>query len=161
MIVRLLAATLLVAFLWSLFRFAMGLRAAKLLREDERAAHVAQGRRVVAELPLPDGVVLFLESDDGFHWAGRQIGKAALRGARLFLNDAVLAGGARQGVSLPALSAPEPEDDGGERWCVRLYLTDGAQVDVACGRLREGVSREAAWRVFESVRTALGSPVTE
>ncbi len=155
MLVRLLAAAALVAFLWSLFRFAMGLRAGKALREEERQAQAALGRRSVAELPLPEGVVLFLESGDGFYWAGREVGKAALRGARIFLNDAVLASSARPGVTLPALADPEMEDDGGERWSVRLYLDGGEQLDVPCGRLREGVSREAAWRVFESLRAAL------
>ncbi len=161
MLVRLLAATAFLAFLWSLFRFAMGLRAGRVLREQERATQAALGRRIVAELPLPEGVVLFLESGDGFYWAGRALSKPALRGARVFLNDAVLAGCALPGVSLPALSASDPEDDGGECWRVRLYLADGAVADVPCGRLREGVSRETAWRVYESVRAALAPVVPE
>jgi hypothetical protein len=157
MLVRLLAAAALVAFLWSLFRFAMGLRAAKLAREEERAAEAAQGRRVVAELPLVEGVVLFLDGGDTFAWAERSAGKRDLRGARVFLNDAVLASCARPGVSLPPAPAVAPEDDeGGERWRVDLYV-EGATLDVPCGRLREGVSRETAWRVYAAVRAEIES----
>jgi hypothetical protein len=155
MLIRLLAAAALAAFLWSVFRFAMGLRAAKAAREEESVAQAAQGRRVVAELPLPEGVVLFLESDDGFHWGTRAVGKRTLRGARVFLNDAVLASCARPGSALPPIAAVSPEDDeGGERWRVDLYAGNGA-VEIPCGRLREGVSRETAWRVYEAVRAAL------
>ncbi len=155
MLVRLLAGAALVAFLWSVFRFAMGLRAAKAAREEERAAQAAQGRRVAAELPLAEGVVLFLESDDRFHWGARTVDKRDLRGARVFLNDAVLASCARPGVALPPAPAVAPEDDeGGERWRVDLY-TEDASLDVPCGRLREGVSRETAWRVYAAVRAVV------
>lgn len=155
MLVRILAAAALVVFLWSLFRFAMGLRAAKSAREDERLAQEATGRHVVAELPLAEGVVLFLEDRDGFYWAGREVRKPRLRGARLFLNDAVMAAASRDDGPLPAVPPPNPDDyDGSERWSVRLHLDDGTQADVPCGRLREGVSREAARQVFEAARAA-------
>lgn len=157
MLVQVLAVAALVLFLWSLFRFAMGLRAAKAAREEERGAHEAHGRRVVAELPLDERVILFLEDGDGFYWGGRELGKRSLRGARLFLNDAVMAACARGDAPLPPVPAPDPDDyDGSERWSVRLYVEDGAEIDVPCGRLREGVSRDAALRVFEAVRDACG-----
>lgn len=155
MLVRVLAAVALVTFLWRVFRFAMGLRAARVAREDERRTQEALGRRVVAELPLDEGVTLFLEDLAGFYWSGRDVRKRHLRGERLFLNDAVMASACRGETPLPAVAPPNPDDyDGSERWSVRLYLDDGATLDVPCGRLREGVSREAARQVFEAVRAA-------
>lgn len=159
MLVRALAAVALVTFLWSLFRFAMGLRAARVAREDERRAQEVLGRRVRAELPLSEGVTLFLEDREGFYWSGRDVRKRSLRGVRLFLNDAVMATASRGEAPLPAVPPPNPDDyDGSERWSVRVYLDDGAALDVPCGRLREGVSREAARQVFEAVRAACAEP---
>jgi hypothetical protein len=159
MLVRVLAVAALVAFLWSLFRFAMGLRAAKSAREDERRAQEATGRRVLAELPLDEGVILFLEDRAGFYWSGVEVRKRRLSGARLFLNDAVMAAVSRDDAPLPAVPPPNPDSyDGSERWSVRLHLDDGTLADVPCGRLREGVSREAARQVFEAARAACAAP---
>ncbi len=160
MLVQALAAAALVLFLWSFFRYAMGLRASKLLREEERGAHEAAGWRVVAELPLDAGVVLFLESESGFRWADHELLKRDLRGARLLLNGAQVALAARAAAALPEAPTPDAEEhDGSERWAVRLYLADGGEKDVTCGRLREGVSRDAARQVFVALRLALaGEP---
>jgi len=154
MIEQILAAVALVLLLWTVFRFAMGLRWAKVSREDARAAEQARGRRVVAEIPLSDDeVAFFVEDDEGFYWGGRRARKRDVRGARLMLNGAVMAGVSRDGERLPAPPAPE-EYEGRERWEVMLFLGDRTE-RIACGTLREGVSREAATRVFESVRAAL------
>src|SRR5215468_5669185 len=73
MLVQVLALAILVFVLWTVFRFAMGLRWAKVSREDSRAAEQAQGRRVLAELPVAeDEIVFFLEDEAGFYWGRRQ-----------------------------------------------------------------------------------------
>jgi hypothetical protein len=151
-IVALLALGLL---LWTIFRFSMGLRWAKVSREDARAAEQARGRRVVAEIPLSnEEIVFFVEDEDGFYWGGRQVRKRDVRGARLLLNGGVMVGVSRDGERLPEPSAAE-EYQGRERWEVRLFMDAGRTERIACGTLREGVSREIAGRVFEAVRSAV------
>ena len=155
MIIQVLALLALVLALWTVFRFAMGLRWAKVSREDARAAEQARGRRVVAEIPVSeDEVVFFLEDDAGFYWGGRQARKREIRGARLLLNGGVMASFARNGEALPHPSTPE-EYQGRERWEVVVYLEDGGEERIACGGLREGVSRDMATRVFEAIRSAV------
>ena len=110
MIIQVLALLALVLALWTVFRFAMGLRWAKVSREDARAAEQARGRRVVAEIPgSEDEVVFFVEDDAGFYWGGRQARKRDIRGARLLLNGAVMASFARDGELLPETTPPEAQ----------------------------------------------------
>lgn len=151
MLLQILAAALLLVFLWSVFRFAMGLRWAKLSREELGRAEAARGRRVVAEIPLADDLLLFVEDAHGFHWGAQHAGRGAVLGGRVLLNGGVIGSFARPGVPLP--EPPAPEDyQGRERWDVILYVDDGCALGVPCGSLREGVSREIAMRVFEAVR---------
>jgi hypothetical protein len=151
MLLQILAAALLIVLLWSLFLLAMGLRFTKLAREAARQAEREQGRRVVAELPVTEQVVLFLEDDAGFVWGGQRAGKEEIAGARVLLNGGVIGAWALRGA------LPEPPlaevYEGRERWEVELYLRDGRRLQVPCGTLREGVSREAALAVFEAVKS--------
>jgi hypothetical protein len=155
MLVRLLALAALLALLWSLLRFAMGLRFAKLSREEQRRALEVRGHRVVAELPLEEGVVFFTEEPAAFAWGEARVEKQSLVGARLVLNGAVVAEARRAAAALPAPIAPAPYE-GRERWEVVLYARGTPPLTVRCGTLREGVSREAATAVFEAARGALG-----
>jgi hypothetical protein len=154
MLPRILIGVVLVLMLWPVLRYALGLRAAKLAREETRRQAEAGGRRVVAEIPVGDGVLFFLEDHAGFYWAGAQAFKRDLAGGRLLLNGAAMAEAARPGAVLPERPMPE-EYEGRERWDVILYLRSGEGLVVPCGTLREGVSREAGNRVFQSVRQAL------
>jgi hypothetical protein len=124
--IQAVAALVFLALLWTLLRFALGLRYSKVVREQERAA---QGGRVVAEIPSAAGEV-------GFFVEGT-IGEAA-----------------RPGVVLPPAGVAD-EFEGRERWDVVLYLRDATAATVPCGTLREGVSREVAARVFDAVRAGL------
>jgi hypothetical protein len=156
MIIQVLALLALVLALWTVFRFAMGLRWAKVSREDARAAEQSRGRRVVAEIPLSDDeIVFFVEDEAGFYWGGRQARKRDIQGARLLLNGAVMASLSRDGERLPETTPPE-EYEGREKWEIALYLRGGREERVACGTLREGVSREIAGRTFEAIRSAVG-----
>jgi hypothetical protein len=154
MLLKLLVALAFVLLLVRLLRLALGLRAQMHARERERAAQAARGRRVVAELPLEDGIVLFLEDAAGFHWREHEVARRELQGARLLLNGGVVAQSARPGVLLPAPAA-SAEFEGSEQWEVALHVAGGEVRRIPCGRLREGVSREAASAVFEAARAAL------
>jgi len=144
----------LLAILWGLFRFAMGLRFEKRSREQALEREASRGRRVVAEVPLDAGMSLVLADAEALLWGENRQPFAEIDGARMLLNGGVLAGVSRPGVALPE-PAPGEEHEGREHWQVRLYRRDGTTLDVPCGALREGVSREIASRVFEAVRAAI------
>ena len=136
----------------------MGLRWAKVSRESARRDEEGRGRRIVAELPTSDGTLgFFTEDHAGFYWPAGEAGKSAVRGARLLLNRGVIAAAARPQASLPDPPLAEPFE-GRERWEVVLYVEGPDTHTIACGTVREGVSREIATRVFETVRAALESP---
>ena len=148
------AAVLLAAFLFSMFRYAMALRAAKVARQSRREAEESRGGRVVAEIPgADDGVTLFVEDAGGFYWGAARVAKRDVVGARLRLNGGILASWTRPGTSLPEPTSPA-DFEGRERWDVVLYVEGGGTRVVECGTLREGVSREIASRVFEAVKPA-------
>ena len=152
MLTQLVAGLVLLAVLWILFRFAMGLRWAKVSREEARSQAESQGRRVVAEIPLSgDDLAFFQEDSQRFYWCGRSVAKTEVSGARLLLNGNVVGSLSRRGSPLPD-PPPAEEYEGRERWDVLLYLQNGDADRVPCGTLREGVSREIAARVFEAVR---------
>ena len=153
--IKILALLALLALLWSIFRLSMGLRWAKVSRESARREEEGRGRRIVAELPSADGTLgFFAEDHAGFYWPAGEAGKSGLRGARLILNGGVIAAVTRPGETLPEPPALEPFE-GRERWEVVLYGKAGRDHTIACGTVREGVSREIATRVFEAVRAAL------
>ena len=155
MIIRIAAVIALLAALWILFRFAMALRWSKVVREGSRSTEESRGRKVVAEIPLPDELLFFLEDDAGFYWGGSQARKSEVSGARMLLNGGVIGSFGRQGAGLPDPPAAE-EYEGRERWDVLIYCR-GRTEAVPCGSLREGVSREIAARVFEAIRRAAPS----
>jgi hypothetical protein len=154
-VVRLLALAVLVAALFSVFRYAMALRYAKRQRERARDAEEERGRRVIAEVPVSEDEVVFLTEDaHAFAWGQAVVDKGEIVGARLLVNGAVLQEWVRDGsAALPPRAAPL-EYEGRERWEVALFLTGGREALIPCGTLREGVSREIAGRVFEAVRAA-------
>jgi hypothetical protein len=155
MLIRILAAVLLLVALWVLFRFAMALRWSKVVREGSRSAEESRGRRVVAEIPLPDELLFFVEDDAGFYWGRAQARKSEVLGARMLLNGGVIGSFSRAGALL--LDPPPAEEyEGRERWDVLIYC-GGRTEAVPCGSLREGVSREIATRIFEAVRRAAPS----
>jgi len=157
MLVELLAAILLVGTLFVAFRFAMGLRWARLMREKALFEELERGRRLIAEVPTPSGEIeLFLEDAWGFYWSGAEMGKRELVGARLLVNGAVLRECRRAGAELPAAEPPE-EYEGRERWEVAAFLSGGMSL-IRCGSLREGVSRDAARQVFDALEAACAAP---
>lgn len=152
--IQLAAAAAFLIFLWRTFRFTMGLRWGRILREQARREEEARGRRIVAEIPARDGTLgLLVEDGEAFEWPGHRVAKGDIMGCRLLLNGGVIASLSRPDTSLPEPSGGE-EYEGRERWDVRLYLTRGV-AEIPCGSVREGVSREIARSVFDAVRATL------
>jgi hypothetical protein len=149
---QVLAGLVFLAFVWMVFRFAMGLRYAKVAREEARGAREGQGVRVVAEIPSKQGdVQFFVDDGDAFSWPGGRIPKDQVAGARLLLRGGLVGSFERPGAALPPVG-PVDDDESRERWDVVVYLRDGCFLTVPCGTLREGVSRDVASRVFEALR---------
>lgn len=157
MVLRVLALAAFLALLWFLVRYAFSLRLAKRRREQARQEEEALGRRVVAEVPAEEDVHFFLEDEGGFYWRGERLARTDLVGIRLTLNGAVVAA---LGRSAPPPAAPPEEMEGGERWDVYV-ATRQRTVHVCCGRLREGVSRDVAMKIFEAVGRALHQATTD
>jgi hypothetical protein len=150
--IQVAAGLLFLGFVWIMFRFAMGLRYAKVVREQARGAREGDGARVVAEIPWRQGdVQFFVDEGDAFSWPGGRIPKGAVAGARLLLRGGLVGAFERPGVTLPP-AGPVDDDESRERWDVVVFLDDGSSITVPCGTLREGVSRDVASRVFEAVR---------
>ena len=158
-IVKLVAALAFLAFASWLFRLSMGLRWAKVSREEARAREEARGRTVVAEIPLPDEVVFLMEDAEGFAWGSHALRKAEIAGARLLLNGGIVGEFAEDGLRLPPPRPPD-EYEGRERWDVIVFMRDGATALIPCGQLREGISREIAGHVFEAVKRAASTEPT-
>ena len=157
-LIQVLAFAAFLAVLFSLFRYAMGMRYTKVVREAERKAAEAEGRRVVAELPLSSGqVLIFTEAPLHFAWGEHRVAKSDITGVRLRLNGGILAEHTREGIRLPPPSLPD-EFEGRETWDVTLYCPEGPLASIPCGTLREGVSREVASTVFAAVQKAIASP---
>jgi hypothetical protein len=155
MLLPILAALVLAVVLFHFFRFAMGLRFAKVQREEARTAEEARGRRVLAEIPLSDYEVVFLvEDEDALRWGEAAVRKDALAGARLVLNGGMLRECQAEGALLPPTHPPE-EYEGRERWEVEIFARDGTKTSIPCGTLREGISREIAGKVFAAVSAAI------
>jgi hypothetical protein len=156
------AGVFFVLLLWRAFRFAMGLRAARIFREEERQAFLSRGQRVVAELPLASGdLPLFVDAGEYFLFREQRLPKADILGARVLLNGAVMGSVSRPAARLPE-APPVEEYEGRERWDVLIYTSAGT-VAVPCGAVREGVSRDSARRVHEAVSGAVSgvTPVVE
>jgi len=151
MLPRILAGAALLLLLWWAFRLSMGLRWSKIERERARRREEETGRRVVAELPLPEGVIFLVADDRALHWGDHSVARGDVVGARLLLNSAVVSTATRAGVDLPEPPAPE-EEPGREKWEVMAYLRDGRALTIGCGAVREGISRHAARAVFEALR---------
>jgi hypothetical protein len=151
MLLGILAGAALLLLLFWAFRLSMGLRWSKILRERARQREEETGRRVVAELPLPEGVVFFVADERALHWAEHSVPREDVVGARLLLNSAVVATAARAEAVLPDPPAPE-EEPGREKWEVAAYVRDGRAFLIRCGSVREGISRDAARAVFDALR---------
>lgn len=146
---------------FGLLLFALGListlRFHRRARERERRALSAAGRRVLAEIPAPDGLALFASDDTDFYWNGRPVAKRTVRRVSLLVNGAPLAVRAAPGHSparpgdVDPAALERPPGIAHDRWDV-LIETDAGEVRVACGSVRERVSQELARAVFDAVR---------
>src|SRR5262245_53226735 len=122
------------------------------LRDSERAL----GRRIVAELPTGDDIVLFSEDSARFHYDERSIDKDLIVAARVLINGAPIAATVarqyrRQAEAQATSFEDRPEGIARDRWDVAIETVTGV-VLVECGAIRERVSQELARAVFDAVK---------
>ena len=131
-------------------------------RRRRRLAHraaLADGSRVVAELPTGDHLTLFTEDGARFGYGEHAIDKAAITAVRVLINGAPIAAYvSRRSPDAPVATPPQFDDrpDGiaHDRWDVAIEATTGTTL-VACGALRERISQELARNIFDAVKHEL------
>jgi len=145
-------------------------------RERARDSEYALGRRIIAELPTAEELVLFSEDAKRFYYGERSIDKDLITSVRVLINGAPIASASRHHESLastsPATAAKRglaasgqpgratesaeiiddrPEGIARDRWDVVIESVTGT-VLVECGAIRERVSQELARAVFDAVK---------
>ncbi|MGE5245538.1 MAG: hypothetical protein ACM3SQ_15045 [Betaproteobacteria bacterium] len=140
------------------------LQALRRRRQRARDSERALGRRIVAEIPAGEDLVLFSEDAKRFYYGERSIDKDLIVAARVLINGAPIAScaspshAARPKPRAPGNDprAPEEAIDGiaRDRWDVAIeMLTD--TVVVECGSIRERVSQEIARAIFDAVKASV------
>jgi hypothetical protein len=128
-------------------------------RRRQRARDVdrALGRRLIAEIPAEDDLVLFSEDEKRFYYGEQAIDKDLIVAVRVLINGAPIAsyvskrhpeGADRQPTSFD----DRPDGIARDRWDVALETVTGTTL-VQCGATRERVSQELARTVFEAVKS--------
>jgi hypothetical protein len=128
-------------------------------RRRAREGEQALGRRIIAEMPAADDLVLFSEDDVRFYYGDRSIDKDLIAAVRVLINGTPIAAAvatrhARQATLHPTAFDERPEGIARDRWDVAIE-TVSDMVLVECGAIRERVSQELARKVFDAVRNDL------
>ncbi|MGE0704654.1 MAG: hypothetical protein AB7F99_08505 [Vicinamibacterales bacterium] len=125
-------------------------------RVAARAREEAQGRRVIAELPTDERLILFTEDADAFHYGDRRIDKADIAAVRVLINGVPIAAVTstrheREAARHATSFEDRPEGIARDRWDVAIE-TIGDTALVECGAIRERISQELARTVFDAVK---------
>lgn len=127
-------------------------------RQRAQDSEHALGRRVVAEVPAGDELVLFSEDAVRFHYGERSIDKDLIVAVRVLINGApiaaVVSNRQTQAAPQPTRFDDRPEGIERDRWDVAIE-TERGTVLVECGAIRERVSQELARRIFDVVRESV------
>jgi len=128
-------------------------------RQRARDAERALGRRIVAEIPAGEDLVLFSEDDKRFYCGERAIDKDLIVAVRLLINGAPIAtcvspAHEREAAATATSFEDRPEGIARDRWDVAIETVIGTTL-VECGAIRERVSQELARHVFDAVRASV------
>jgi hypothetical protein len=128
-------------------------------RRRTRDEEQAQGRRIIAEIPVEDDLRLFSEDDRQFHYGQQTVDKDRIAAVRVLINGAPIAAYVAKRFAANAALQPTSFDDRPEgiardRWDVAIERQDGVLL-VECGAIRERVSQELARAVFDAVKRDL------
>ena len=128
-------------------------------RRRTRDSEESQGRRVIAEIPAGDDLLLFTEDSHYFHYGKEAVDKDRIASVRVLINGVPIAvyvstrhaGGA---TIQPTSFDDRPEGIARDRWDVALERADGT-THVECGAIRERISQELARAIFDAVKRDL------
>ena len=127
-------------------------------RQRARDSERALGRRVIAEVPTGDELILFSEDPVRFHYGEQSIDKDLIVAVRVLINGApiaaVVSNRQTQATPQPTRFDDRPEGIERDRWDVAIETVRGTML-VECGAIRERVSQELARKVFDAVRESV------
>lgn len=153
------AALVAVALLIAAASLASTLTVYRRRRQRVRDSERALGRRIVAEIPAVDDLVLFTEDAHRFYYGEQSVDKDLITAVRVLINGAPIAAYASSRFNAAATAHPtafedRPEGIARDRWDVAIEAVNGTTL-VECGAIRERVSQELARAVFDAVRRDL------
>ncbi len=154
-----LAAVFAVVLLLVAASLATTLKGFRRRRQHARDGERALGRRLIAEIPAEDDLVLFSEDERRFYYGERVIDKDLIVAVRVLINGSAIATYVSRRADPRVSVAPtdvedRPEGIARDRWDVAIETAAGPAL-VECGAIRERVSQELARAVFDAVRTDL------
>ena len=125
-------------------------------RGRARDAERALGRRIIAELPTSDDLVLVCEDEKRYYYGERSIDKDLIVAVRVLINGAPIAAHVSPrraaGVLLqPTSFEDRPEGIARDRWDVAVETRTGTTL-IECGAIRERVSQELARTIFDAIK---------
>jgi hypothetical protein len=140
-------------------------------RERARDSERALGRRLIAEIPAADDLILFSEDSARFYYGDRSIDKDLIAAVRVLINGATIAACVSRrspkngptplraaehdgAAGAAAVIDDRPEGIARDRWDVAIETLAGTTL-VECGAIRERVSQELARAVFDAVKREL------
>ena len=127
-------------------------------RQRARDSERALGRRVIAEVPTGDELILFSEDPVRFHYGEQSIDKDLIVAVRVLINGApiaaVVSNRQTQAAPQPTRFDDRPEGIERDRWDVAIETVRGTML-VECGAIRERISQELARKVFDAVRESV------
>jgi hypothetical protein len=148
------------ALLFVALRLADTLQRMRRRRQRALDSERALGRRVIAEIPASDDLVLFSEDAVRFHYGEKSIDKDLIAAVRVLINGAPIAAyeSNRRAADArhvqPTSFEDHPEGIARDRWDVAIETIVGTTL-VECGAIRERVSQELARAVFDAVKAEL------
>ena len=127
-------------------------------RQRARDSERSLGRRIVAELPTSEDLVLFSEDAVRFYYGDRPIDKDLILAVRVLINGAPIASAVSNRQTRTSLQPTtfddRPEGIERDRWDVAIE-TERGTVLVECGAIRERVSQELARKIFDVVKAEI------
>jgi hypothetical protein len=125
-------------------------------RQRLRNAELQAGRRIVAEIPGEEDLILFTQDASSFHYGTRAIPKDVIVAVRVLINGSPIAAYVSQrhpeaAETHPTTFEDRPEGIARDRWDVAIETTQGTTL-IECGAIRERVSQELARAVFDAVK---------
>jgi hypothetical protein len=151
-----IAALVAIVLLMVAASLATTLKAYRRRRDRARDSERALGRRIIAELPVSDELVLVTEDEKRLYYGERSIDKDLVVAVRVLINGAPIAAHvSRRHAAAPPVQPTafedRPEGIARDRWDVAVEAINGTML-VECGAIRERVSQELARVVFEAVK---------